>query len=839
MFFITGACFAQNSKSEAQQDEEIDSIILQHNRAANFEERPIGLYLDKSAVQRQGGSGVAVLSRISGVSFDRGSLLSVRGLSPRYATVLIDGLSAPITEQTVKAFAIGLLPGTAVQELDVFKSGVYSNPAEWAGALVNVSTNADVNQDYNTVAFNLGYQLHFTFNTFLKDTDYGSKFGDFFGYGAASRKLTNNLVSRDDFSKLNRNEAAALGALQRNSWALEQSTALPSFKLAYNMGRILKADSTSKLTTINSVLFSRNQGGSHVNRANYSGYKTDDNGTVISSDLESYMTDGVYKTSASFALNSGWYYKHNDDNSYNLDFTYSHNGTNSTLSRYRVGLKSDNEAYAAQYGMLTKSVLLSRLSGSHEFFEDTDVDWSFGVSVTGRQEPDLRRAGAQRDFNNQDDPFLLIIPESSKADQGARFFSDLNDAYLGGRIDVDHDFIDDVFELKAGTLFERNTRDFEARIITTAKDDFTDPLLRFVSASELGTVFSPENYGPNGYYLVDGTTDFDVYTASNYTVAAYAGLENSFFENRLKSSVGIRFEKFNQKLQSGDVNVDANSNDVLPYINLNYRLGDRSVVKAAYTKSINRPAFRELSPFSFYDFDYRADISGNPDLKNASIDNYDLSWEYVFGRDEYLAVNAFYKQISDPIEMIYVIRSDSPLFSFNNASGANVAGLELECAKYLSSNINSFLYRLNFRANITYTNSVIDLGADTSEATSERPLQGQIPLIISTGFVYANLKNTVQLNLDYLYQGKSLFSVGNGVDTFPWYIKPQHFLNAGLSFALNKATKLRVFASNILNTPYEQVEDANLDGKLNGSVDKQVLYGLSYQSYSLSLSYNF
>ncbi|CDF79772.1 TonB-dependent receptor [Formosa agariphila KMM 3901] len=832
---VNGQNIEQKSKTLYQND----SLFRLHQRYTDYEEIPIGLYLDKKAVQKQGGTGIGVLSRISGVTFDKGSLLSIRGLSPRYSTVTIDGLTAPITEQTIKAFAIGLLPATAVQELSVFKSGSYNNQAEWAGALVAISTKAEVDNDYNNIALNIGYQHNFTFNTFLKDADYGSKFGDIFGYGADRRKITNDIVSRDEFANLSRNEAAEQGKLLRNAWELEKTNAIPSFKMAYSMGRVLRDNATSKLSTINSILYSRQQGGSHINRASYTGYETDETGTVVASALENYMTDGVYKTSANVSLNSGWFYKYNDKNEYNFDFTYSHQGTNSTLSRYRVALNTGNEAYAAQYGLLTKSVLLSRLTGAHNISEKTDIDWSFGVSLTGREEPDLRRSAAQRGYDNPDEPFLLIIPESSKADQGARFYSDLLDNAYGGRIDLNHDVIDAVFQLKAGAIIESTERDFEARIITSAKDDFTSPNLRFVNASELGTVYAPENYGPNGYYLVDGTTDYDVYNASNFTFGAYTGLENTFLNGRLKSAVGLRFESFNQQLASGDVDVDTDSNNVLPYLNLNYRLGARTILKAAYTKSLNRPAFRELSPFSFYDFDYRSDISGNPDLRIATIDNIDISLEHDFDRDGYFAINAFYKKITDPIEMVYIIRSDSPLFSFDNAAGAHVTGFELEFAKHLSNNEFSIFNQINFRANVTYTYSLIDLGSETNEVAAERPLQGQIPLVISSGLVYTNPKNTIQFNLDYLYQGKSLFSVGNGVETFPWYIKPQNFLNAGFSVALNKAVKLNLYASNIINTPYEQVEDANLDGKLNSAVDKQVLYGLSYQSYSISMSYNF
>jgi len=822
-----------------QVKEEADSTLLPyHVREEDISSVPVTNIVDKVALQALGGSLTGLLNRISGISFVNGTLVSFRGLNPRYTNVTLDGLAAPITEQNIKAFTLGLLPGSALQGLYVYKSGSYINQGEWGGAVLDISTDAGLDKNYTRLSFGLNYQHNFTFNDFIKDIDHESKFGDVFGYGVDRRDYTHNIAGREELQAMDRNDASAEGAKLRNNWALENVTALPTIELGFNMGRILMEKGERKLATINSVSYFRKQTGTHVNRATYFGYEFNEQGEAISSKLRDYATDGVYTTDSDIAVNSSWNYQHNDDHAFNLDLIYSHAGANRTLSKYYVGTDSDKEAFFAQYGLLAKGIFLARLRGEHEFGVDTDVNWSLGFGNSTRNEPDLRRTAAQRTLGATEEPFLLVIPESSKADVGARFNSDMNDVSYSGRIDLDHDFIDDRFELKAGFLLESNDREFAARIITAAKDDFTRSELRFVKAADLDIVFSPEHFGPDGYTLVDGTTDFEFYDADNLLLAGYLGVDNAFGV-RWQTSLGLRIENFQQNLLSGDVNIDNPSTDYLPYFNASYLLGPQTVLKFSYSQSVNRPAFRELSPFIFYDFDYRADIQGNPDLLNASLYNIDFSFLHNFGRNEYFSVSPFYKKINHPIEMIYIIRSDRPLFTFNNTEEADLAGVEVEFSKFLSDSEDSPLYNLLFNGNFSYTQSSIQLGEGTNEAATTRPLQGQIPLLFSAGLTYIGNDKKSQATLAYKFVGKSLFSVGDGQETFPWYNAPVNLLNASFTYTLTDNLEINLTALNLLNTRFSQFEDTNLNGKINDSVDKEVQRALKYQSYNLILSYNF
>ena len=56
----------------------------------------------------------------------------------------------------------------------------------------------------------------------------------------------------------------------------------------------------------------------------------------------------------------------------------------------------------------------------------------------------------------------------------------------------------------------------------------------------------------------------------------------------------------------------------LPSINVSYTLSKKTTLRGAYGKTVNRPEFRELAPFSFYDFEnnFIKIISQAKDLSN-------------------------------------------------------------------------------------------------------------------------------------------------------------------------------------------------------------------------------
>ncbi|MBK7698305.1 MAG: hypothetical protein IPJ39_06065 [Saprospiraceae bacterium] len=58
---------------------------------------------------------------------------------------------------------------------------------------------------------------------------------------------------------------------------------------------------------------------------------------------------------------------------------------------------------------------------------------------------------------------------------------------------------------------------------------------------------------------------------------------------------------------------------------------------------MNRPEFRELAPFTYYDFIFDVSRRGNQNIKVATIHNFDLRYDFYPSKGELITIGAFYK----------------------------------------------------------------------------------------------------------------------------------------------------------------------------------------------------
>ena len=227
-----------------------------------------------------------------------------------------------------------------------------------------------------------------------------------------------------------------------------------------------------------------------------------------------------------------------------------------------------------------------------------------------------------------------------------------------------------------------------------------------------------------------------------------------------------------------------NKNDVLPSVNLTYALNPKINLRAGYYQSISRPEFREIAPFSFYDFAEQIFTIGNPDLERNLIRNYDLRFEYFPYAGEIISVSLFYKKFDSPIEEVFVPNSggDNRIKTYQNAkSGANNYGIELEARKNLGF-ITKHMKYFSLNANISIINSKVDLSGIGSTVTNlERRLQGQSPYLGTS------------VNLSYNRFGKRISEVGleglsdieeNGRDVVDLSVMQRLFKNFEVKFTV-------------------------------------------------------
>jgi hypothetical protein len=353
-----------------------------------------------------------------------------------------------------------------------------------------------------------------------------------------------------------------------------------------------------------------------------------------------------------------------------------------------------------------------------------------------------------------------------------RFFSFMNETNVSASADYSYNISKGKtnHQLKTGLFAQNRNRDFQSRQFVYAPVGGYKPSV-VLPAQDLGaSAISATNV-----YLIEKTgIDKDLYEGKSALAAAYAMVENQLplFKtgkkvNYLKLIYGMRVERFSQSLnndyfrQAGKVMSDLGVNvDWLPSLNVIAPLTERSNLRAAYYRTVNRPELREMAPFAFYNFGINSEILGNTGLKRAFINNADIRWELFSNKQDMISVGAFYKEILNPIEVnLDVSQALIRTFTYGNESRATNVGTEVEVRKNLGS-LNrgvKWLRDLTFYGNFALIRSAVSFSGNSS-SVANRPLQGQSPYVVNASLFYEH--NGWQVNTSFNKIGQRIAYIG-------------------------------------------------------------------------------
>ena len=263
--------------------------------------------------------------------------------------------------------------------------------------------------------------------------------------------------------------------------------------------------------------------------------------------------------------------------------------------------------------------------------------------------------------------------------------------------------------------------------------------------------------------------------------------------------------------------------------NASNKLSQNGLVRIAYARTINRPEFREVSSTSYYDFNEKFAVTGNPKLKDALIQNFDVRFETYPTPNETFSAALFYKRFANPIEMVSV--GSGANFSFQNAVGATNLGVELEMKKSLETLLGLRNFSLSVNASYIYSN--VEFADRESERS--RPLQGQSPMVVNAALFYQNDKAGWSSSLMYNVMGKRILvaaQLNQGeVVTPDIYEMPRHVIDFSLNKKIGKQLELKLGIKDILamNFVTQQTFEYVKEG-VSKSVD------LNNKSYNLGRS---
>ena len=529
-----------------------------------------------------------------------------------------------------------------------------------------------------------------------------------------------------------------------------------------------------------------------------------------------------------------------------LEFKNIFNSNGLSQYTHRTGTDLANDLTVDNHALYNayKGIYAGQLLGKHQVKTDNNaIDWVVGYSRAYRKEPDFKRYTST--LNTATNIYEInVLPTSVNPNSLGRFFSDMQENIVTVAVNSTNKIIKAadkgiIPSINGGAYVEYKNRDFNARILGFKRSDFD--LFDYNFATQGIDVLMQNINTTNGIKLGEQTRSYDSYKANNLIGASYVNTELSI-KSKVRIVAGFRYEYSNQQLTSGTqtdlIEVKNIKHAYLPSVNISYNITPKMLVRAAYGMSVNRPEFREIAPFAFDDFYTRYTIEGNPNLKNATVHNADIKYEFYPSNGEVISVSAFYKKFLNPIESKAVVGTSGSTFSFANAYQSDVAGVEIEFKKSFTTAKNYFIQHLGLMANASYIYSKVNLGKENVGQSDNRPLQGQSPYSINAGIFFEDKELGLQANLLYNVIGKRIAFVGTD-DNPDIYEMSRHILDFNIQYRFKKNVELSLSANDLINQPILFLQDGNRDKKWNRNSDQVFQKYQPGQTISLGVKYNF
>lgn len=780
-----------------------------------------------------------VLKRVSGASIQDNKFAIIRGMSDRYNSAYLNGSPLPSSESDRRAFAFDIFPSGILDNLVILKTATPELPGDFAGGIILINTKNIPEKNSTSISISGGYNSLTTFKDFK--TYKGGK-TDFLGLDDGARQLPGTIPSTKEFSQLTSNYQRVEQARKLDyDWTLQNKTALPNLNLFVTQANVFKLFKKD-FGSIVAVTYNNSNNTTISDRREFE----EQGGTVqkMRDFKDTTFTNNIL-TSLLWNLS----YKLNDNNQIGFKNLYSINTDNRVIVRKGIYDASDVTAPGWQKSNVRfftqNNIYSGQINGDHFIPKGKiKLKWIGGFSDIKRDIPNLRRMVYQKNSASESDSVKYaaqigddaVTPTSS----GSMFFAKTSERIYSIKYDISKSF--DIkktkHEVKIGGFNQQRSREFAARLLgytkyrnprspTNPKDTLFNNDLQLLDESQ---IFSLENMGgvdgpgkyDGGFKLSESTIYIDSYGASSVLNAGYLQLDSRFFD-KLRFIYGLRAEYYMQTLNTFDpafnkITKDTSVIDLLPSINAVWSITDRLNIRGAYYRTVNRPEFRELAPFNFNDFITDYQTSGNDTLQRATINNYDLRFEYYPKRPgQILSASVFYKDLTNAIEQIAgngQIRS----INYANVAKATNMGLELEyrilLATIFKNDSSKFLNGTTLFTNLSYVKSDVDVSK--LNGVEARPLQGQSPFIMNAGIQYLDSKYDFGVSVSYNYVGKRIIIVGNDDEPNIWE-NPRHVLDLQLSKTFKEKIELKLNVRDALAQNLIFYQDINKNGKFDKS----------------------
>jgi TonB-dependent receptor len=596
------------------------------------------------------------LSRLPGVSVTRdqgeGRFVVVRGLDAAFNSVSVDGVAIGTPEDSSRAAPLDVIPSDSTERLTVVKAPTPDMPGDAIGGAIVVESASAFDRDGQSIRAKaeLSHQnlsgetspkASFNYSDIFADGTFGVALG--LSYQDRNYESDNIEV---EYDKVDERDGLTPIEIQQRKYSINRERTGVNLNLDWRPS----------------------EGNSYYLRTLYTDF-----------------TDAETRQNSIIPVGEG-------DITVNADGTYTVDGIDPGDFSRRVRFRTKEE-----------DTFTISAGGENRFGAGSAVDYKLGFTKT--RERVLDEVEARFEYDGADDVSILMdtshpIPRYTISDSPAGGWLD-NDNYEFNRFVVAPIWVDDKeHSAQVNFTFAGDTVTWKTGLLGRWRDrdvNIDEAVLRRGPGINLGswTTGSPSyTHGNMGdgissramnRYLRDNLSRYTArpqevventeisliedYVASEDILAGYLMATMDF--DKLRVIAGARVERTDFEATGNVVDledeetigsittrdVSSSYTSVLPGLHLRYDMGDW-VLRGAYTTTIARPSFGNISPRTRINRDEGEVELGNPELDPYKSRNFDISIERYLGETGIVSAGLFYKNIDDYI--VDVTTRDNP-----------------------------------------------------------------------------------------------------------------------------------------------------------------------------------
>ncbi len=789
----------------ATRDRGSAAFLLDQRRAATALVDAIG----STEISRSPDSDAAeVAARMTGVTIAEGRYVHIRGLGERYSQTALNGSPLPSPEPERETVPLDLFPSGLLESVGVQKTYTPDQPGDFSGGTVAIATQDMPDRLTYRISIGTSANTRSQFRDGFLTYDGGRR--DFLGIddgtrslpdafdevlgGLRGRPLPSDPALRERLGEALPRQFAPVSKATPMSRSIDFGLGNRTELLGRPLGFVL-GGSYSDAYTLQDTEIERK-------------YRSSAFDPTLPVETRLPNVDYAFRSgtrSVSWGGVAGLTLVLTPDHKLALKGMYNRNADDE--ARVFSGANREDlggELLNQRLRFVSRSLGWAQVSGEHAAPLRSRLEWRASNARATRDEPMLREALYLRSFSAGDDApyFLENVGESARY-----FFSELVDDDRSAGIDWRVPFPmggGREGTLQLGGAFRERERDFAARRFHW---HFTSATIGDLDASLTDEAIVGRARHPGEFELRDVVEPGDQYGAIDRRTAGYIMVDLPLTRS-LRAIAGVRMEQYDLEITSRGATLgDRNRTDWLPALNLVYAAGDRMNLRAAVSRTLDRPEFRELAPFQFTEATSLRQIYGNPDLKQAEITSADLRWEWFPRPGELVSVGLFHKALDRPIEQVYIAAASGG-YSFQNAIDGTIYGVELEFRQGLGAWAD-FLEPFSLQANLTLIESEVRVKEEGVFIPThlERPLEGQAPYTLNASLHYQTVGGT-ELGVYYNVSGEKVAAAGgSGIPDI--YAQPVHKLDVVFRQPLGGGLSLKFKADNLLDPVHRFEQSAN------------------------------